>query len=102
MFCLYDDNKKLIQNLSVSINIIHQYISVESPNMSVEFETKQLDFNNPIENQPTKKRKRKMKYSELMKSAMTSDRTEEDITKAHEERLKHALGGGQFSKIDKI
>jgi protein required for attachment to host cells len=70
--------------------------------MSVEFETKQLDFDKPIENKPTKKRKRKTKYSELMKSAMTVERTEEELAKAHEKQLERSLGGGQFRKIDKI
>jgi len=49
-----------------------------------------------------KKRKRKITYKEMMKNAMTCERTDEELSKSHEEKLANSLGGGQFKKIDKI
>ena len=46
--------------------------------------------------------KRKMKYKDFMKEAMTCDRTDKELTEAHKKKLDNSLGGGSFKKIDKI
>ena len=47
-------------------------------------------------------KKRKFSYKEMMKRAMTCERTDEDIDNAHKKKLESSVGGGQFKKIDKI
>ena len=50
----------------------------------------------------TLKKKKKLSYKEMMKQAMTCERTDEDIDNAHKKKLESSVGGGQFKKIDKI
>jgi len=50
----------------------------------------------------TLKKKKKLSYKEMMKQAMTCERTDEDIENAHKKKLESSVGGGQFKKIDKI
>ena len=51
---------------------------------------------------PGKKPRKKQRYKDLMGGMMKSDRTEEDATKALEQKIGRTTGGGQFSKLDKI
>ena len=48
------------------------------------------------------KKKKKLSYKEMMKQAMTCERTDEDIENDHKKKLEASIGGGQFKKIDKI
>ena len=48
------------------------------------------------------KKKKKISYKEMMKKAMTCERTDEEIDNAHKKKLESSVGGGQFKKIDKI
>lgn len=50
----------------------------------------------------TLKKKKKLSYKEMMKQAMTCERTDEEIDNAHKKKLESSVGGGQFKKIDKI
>jgi hypothetical protein len=53
---------------------------------------------------PVKKKKKKKKnsYKDMMAGVMAPTRTEEEANRAQEEKMKRTLGGGQFSKLDKI
>ena len=48
------------------------------------------------------KKAKKNKYKDLMAGLTAPTRTEDELTKAHEDKLKKGMGGGQFSKLDKI
>jgi len=50
---------------------------------------------------PKKPKKKKQSYKNLM-AQMTKASPQDDKAKSEEERARRCLGGGQFSKIDKI
>ena len=65
--------------------------------------TESLPSNCVNDNKSTKtKKKKKNSYKELMKSAMSSGKSDEKKKEEYQERLRKNLGGGQFSKLDKI
>lgn len=49
-----------------------------------------------------KSKKGKFSFKKFLKNAMKSSKTDEEIKKAHQDKIKESLGGGQFSKIDFI
>ena len=57
---------------------------------------------NKIQLNNKKKKKKKNKYNDFIKSIMTSNKNDDKIKKNHKKYLKKNLGGGNFSKIDKI
>ena len=65
-------------------------ISIDNSNIDISSTTKGL------------KKKKKLSYKEMMKQAMTCERTDEEIDNAHKKKLESSVGGGQFKKIDKI
>ena len=67
-------------------------ISIDNSNIDISSITKGLKKN----------KKKKISYKEMMKQAMTCERTDEDIDNAHKKKLESSIGGGQFKKIDKI
>ena len=50
----------------------------------------------------SKKGKKKQKYKDLLKMAMTCERTDDEITNAHKRKIESSTGGGAFKKIEKI
>merc|ERR1712070_642078 len=56
----------------------------------------------PVAAKKTKKRS-KNRYKDIMASTMAaSTRSAEEDMKAHQEKLKKTMGGGQFSKLERI
>lgn len=51
---------------------------------------------------PTKKKKKKNAYASMMQGIMAPQQTEAEKNLAEISKLKSGLGGGQFSKLDKI
>lgn len=49
-----------------------------------------------------KKKKKKNNYKDMMSGIMAPTRSEEEAKKEFEEKMKRTLGGGEFSKLDKI
>ena len=49
-----------------------------------------------------KKKKKKQSYKDLMAGFTSPTQTDEEIRQAHQAKLASSLGGGQFSKLDKI
>ena len=49
-----------------------------------------------------KKSKKKSSYKDFMKSMMGPRKTDKQVQSDHQEKLMKNLGGGAFSKIDKI
>ena len=47
-------------------------------------------------------KKSNMKYSDLLRSAMACERTQEEIEKSHIKKINQSTGGGHFTKIEKI
>ena len=56
----------------------------------------------PEEKKVKKKKKKKQSYQDLMSSFTKPTQTDEEVRQAHQARLASSLGGGQFSKLDKI
>jgi len=58
----------------------------------------------PVANETPKKKKKvkKNRYKDIIASRMTSSRTDEDVQREHKEKLEASMGGGQFSKVEKI
>eukprot|EP01083_Nonionella_stella_P155846 504015_1 len=56
----------------------------------------------PLADSPKKKKKKKNSYANMMASVMNTEVSEEDKQKEIDDKLKRSMGGGQFSKLDKI
>lgn len=49
-----------------------------------------------------KKKKKKTNYKSLIQQIIQSDKTDEQMDKEYMDKIKKSMGGGTFSKIDKI
>ena len=50
-----------------------------------------------------KRRKRKHKsFKSILRDALRSKKTDEEISQQHRQNIMSSLGGGKFSKVDKI
>jgi len=57
----------------------------------------------PTMETPKKKKKaKKNRYKDLIAARMASPRTDEEVQREHREKLKASMGGGEFSKVEKI
>ena len=56
----------------------------------------------PEEKKVKKKKKKKQSYQDLMSSFTAPTQTDDEVRQAHQARLAASLGGGEFSKLDKI
>jgi hypothetical protein len=56
----------------------------------------------PLDNSIKKKRKKKDSYASLMANVMAPTLSDEEKRKENDAKLKSQLGGGQFSKLEKI
>ena len=85
-----------------------QEIVSERTPQSVAMETDETKAAAAIEEKnvtsPMKKKKKKKKnsYKDMMSGIMAPTRSEEEARKEYEEKMKQTLGGGEFSKLDKI
>ena len=55
-----------------------------------------------VQTKPNKKKKKKSTFKNMMDSILTSSTGEEERINAQRDSLMTHLGGGQFSKLDKI
>ena len=60
-----------------------------------------VSTSNPEKKKKNKKKKKKS-YKSLIKSIIGKPKTDAEVKAAHQAKIKSVLGGGQFSKIDKI
>ena len=51
---------------------------------------------------PKKKKKKKNAYASMMAGVMAPTLTDEEKKRENDEKIKRSMGGGQFSKLDKI
>lgn len=51
---------------------------------------------------PNKKRKKKNNYKNLINSIVSVEKTEAEVKEEYKEKMVNVLGGGTFSKLDKI
>ena len=58
--------------------------------------------NKPFIDHTNKKKPKKLKYKDLMKQMMKCERSDEEIEKAHRQKILSSIGGGAFTKIEKI
>ena len=61
-----------------------------------------IEEKNVISPMKKKKKKKKNNYKDMMSGIMAPTRSEEEARKEYEEKMKQTLGGGEFSKLDKI
>ncbi len=78
---------------------LEDQLSKETHAENNEIENKVNDENLKKKNQ---KKPKKKKYKDLIGSIMSSSISEEEEKRLHQEKLQKSLGGGQFSKLDKI
>lgn len=78
---------------------LENQLSKETHAENNEIENKVNDENLKKKNQ---KKSKKKKYKDLIGSIMSSSISEEEEKRQHLEKLQKSLGGGQFSKLDKI
>ena len=71
--------------------------------------TGQIDQTLPViaENKPfidhtNKKNPKKLKYKDLMNQIIKCERSDEEIQKEHRQKILSSIGGGAFTKIEKI
>lgn len=71
--------------------------------------TGQIDQTLPViaENKPfidhtNKKKPKKLKYKDLIRQVMKCERSDEEIENAHKQKILSSIGGGAFTKIEKI
>ena len=95
---LYNCKRKIVNQCQQENESPSTSKSENLPSKSENLPSKSL-----IDNQNAKpKKKKKNSYKELMKTAMSSGKTDKKKKEEYQEKLMKNLGGGQFSKLDKI
>lgn len=104
---LNDDENKAPVSASVNTSA-EQPSSHNSDESLISSETTATSAESPLETgavpvpKKVKRRVKKNRYKDILASAMASTKTEEEAKETHMSKLKASMGGGQFSKIDKI
>ena len=92
--CLKDNrtNQDVSLKGKSSLLVPNDQILVCEPNMNSETGAKK----------PNKKKKKKNSYKNLINSIVNVEKTDDQIKEEYKEKMANVLGGGTFSKLDKI